>query len=243
MRLYFIIKELTNYSIMTDSKIPSVNSPSLLWPVVAVLAVPLYFGFSFTGGERLDLWFQNFFWLGKSWIIPHDSFWGNVLAYDGIKACLILFALFLIFVALWPARAPQWLNRRKALYIFACMALVSIVSTQLRAVSGMTTPSDTVLYGGQYPHLLLFDLKPAGYPSRAFPAGHASGGFALICLYWAWANQPYRRWGLVIGLGLGSWMGLYQIARGEHFLSHTLATAALAWLICTILARWIKPTA
>jgi membrane-associated PAP2 superfamily phosphatase len=31
-------------------------------------------------------------------------------------------------------------------------------------------------------------------------------------------------------------MGCYQIARGEHFLSHTLATAALAWLLCVGLA-------
>jgi membrane-associated PAP2 superfamily phosphatase len=31
-------------------------------------------------------------------------------------------------------------------------------------------------------------------------------------------------------------MGFYQIARGEHFLSHTLATVALAWLLCAGLA-------
>jgi membrane-associated PAP2 superfamily phosphatase len=36
-------------------------------------------------------------------------------------------------------------------------------------------------------------------------------------------------------------MGLYQIARGEHFLSHTLATGALAWLLAAVLARWLKP--
>jgi membrane-associated PAP2 superfamily phosphatase len=36
-------------------------------------------------------------------------------------------------------------------------------------------------------------------------------------------------------------MGLYQVARGEHFLSHTLATAALAWLFAACLARWLKP--
>jgi membrane-associated PAP2 superfamily phosphatase len=39
-----------------------------------------------------------------------------------------------------------------------------------------------------------------------------------------------------LGLGVGCWMGFYQVARGEHFLSHTLATAALAWLLCVGLA-------
>lgn len=228
---------------MMDSKTPFAKQTNLLWPVVAVLAVVIYFGFPFTGGEQLDLWFQNLFWNGKTWLISKEGKLGLTLAYDGPKACLIIFALYLIFFAIWPARAPQWLNRRRALYILVCMTLVSVSCTQLRAISGMATPSDTILYGGQHPHLLLFQAKPEGYPSRAFPAGHASGGFALICLYWAWADRSFRRWGLAIGLTLGSWMGLYQIARGEHFLSHTLATAALAWLICAVLARWIKPTA
>ena len=35
-------------------------------------------------------------------------------------------------------------------------------------------------------------------------------------------------------------MGFYQIARGEHFLSHTLATAVLAWLLCAGLALAMK---
>ena len=44
-----------------------------------------------------------------------------------------------------------------------------------------------------------------------------------------------------LGLGFGLWMGLYQIARGEHFLSHTLATAALAWWVCVGLVHCIRP--
>ena len=43
-------------------------------------------------------------------------------------------------------------------------------------------------------------------------------------------------------LRLGGFMGLYQIARGEHFLSHTLATLGLAWLLSVLLALAIKPT-
>ena len=50
------------------------------------------------------------------------------------------------------------------------------------------------------------------------------------------------RAGAVVGLAAGSAMGVYQIARGEHFLSHTLATALLAWLLCALLARWIRPS-
>ena len=98
------------------------------------------------------------------------------------------------------------------------------------------TPLELKAFGGTHEHLLLFQAKPAGYPSHAFPAGHASGGFALLGLYWILKSRRWR--GLALGLGVGCWMGLYQVARGEHFLSHTLATAALAWLLCAGLA-WL----
>lgn len=33
-------------------------------------------------------------------------------------------------------------------------------------------------------------------------------------------------------LGLGWTMGLYQMLKGAHFFSHTLATMILAWILC-----------
>ena len=80
-----------------------------------------------------------------------------------------------------------------------------------------------------------------GYPSNAFPAGHASGGFGLLCLAFAWPQVRTCRLGLLAALLIGGWMGLYQMARGEHFLSHTLVTAALAWLVAAALARAMRP--
>ncbi len=167
---------------------------------------------------------------------------GQILAYDGPKALIILFAVYLLIIILLPQCAPRWLNRRQAIYVFVSMALIPVVSTQLRAITNMATPLELTNYGGAFPHLLLFQSKPVGYPCHAFPAGHASGGLALICLYWAWFNQPYRKLGLWIGLGLGGFMGLYQIARGEHMISHTLATLGIAWLLSVLLAIAIKPT-
>jgi len=231
-----------NSSTMADSPTQSVKRPSVLWPLSLLLGVVAYFGFPFTGGERLDLWFQSYFWQGQAWLLPHDSAWGDRLAYNGPKKVIIIFAIYLIVVAVRPQLSPSWLNRRRALYVLACMALVPIISTQLRAISHMATPTELKMYGGAYDHLLLFQAKPTGYPCHAFPAGHASGGFALICLYWAWADRSYRRFGLAIGLFFGGVMGLYQIARGEHFLSHTLATALIAWLVSACLARLIEPT-
>jgi membrane-associated PAP2 superfamily phosphatase len=218
---------------MADSRIPHVDLRSLRAPALAVVAITLFFGLPGLGGEAVDLWFQSCFWDGKAWLIPHEHPLGRALAYDGPKALIIIWAVLLIGAAIFAKRV-----RTRALYLLACLAVVSVVCTQIRAVTGMATPLELKAFGGTHEHLLLFQAKPAGYPSHAFPAGHASGGFALLGLYWI---LPARRWrGLVLGLGVGCWMGFYQVARGEHFLSHTLATAALAWLLCAGLAWLMK---
>lgn len=231
-----------NSSIMADYSTQPTSWKNIAAPVLFLTTVVIFFGFPSTGGEAFDFWFQSFFWKSQAWLIPHDNIIGKIIAYDGPKALLIIFAIYLIVVACLPSQAPHWLNRRRALYILTAVALISITSTQLRAVTHMATPLELVNYGGTFPHLLLFQSKPLGYPSHSFPAGHASGGFSLICLYWAWYDRLYRQLGLWIGLGLGGLMGLYQIARGEHMLSHTLATLGIAWLLAVVLSLIIKPT-
>jgi len=146
-------------------------------PAVLLAATVAFFGLPGLGGEAVDLWFQSLFWDGQGWLVPHKHPVGMVLAYRGPKALIILAAVVLIGVALFRPR-----RRMRALYLLACFALVPVVCTQLRAVSHMATPLDLKLYGGAHEHLLLFQPKPPGYPCHAFPAGHASGGFALMAV-------------------------------------------------------------
>jgi membrane-associated PAP2 superfamily phosphatase len=215
----------------------------LLRPALALAVVLGFFGFHGTGGEWLDFQFQSFFWDGRDWLIPKDAGWFHQVAYTGPKVVLYAFALWLLWAMAFPARSPAWLGRRRAAYVFISMAVISLVCTQLREATSMATPRQLSMYGATpgFPHLLLFDAKPAGYPSDAFPAGHASGGFALLCLAFAWDTAEARRRGIMLGCAFGGLMGLYQVARGEHFLSHTLATAAVAWPLSAVLARWLKP--
>jgi len=232
-------------STMADSRIPRADRPAVLMPALILAVILGFFGFHGTGGEWLDFQVQGWFWDGRDWLIPKDSGWFHQLAYTGPKVVLYAFALLLLWTMAFPTCAPVWLGRRRAVYLFVSMAVISLTCTQLRDVTQMATPRALAVYGAMPPnaweHLLLFDAKPALYPSNAFPAGHASGGFALFSLAFAWGTDVARRRGFLIGCVYGGAMGLYQIARGEHFLSHTLATAALAWLIAACLARWLRP--
>ena len=227
---------------MEPSPIPAVKAKQLWLPLGLLAAVVVWFGFPGLGGDALDVGFQDLFWRHDHWLIPHDAWWGITFAYTGPKAVLIGLALWLILIAIMPLAFYPWMTRRRALYMILCLALVPAICSQLRTVTHMSTPLDLKMYGGAFDHLLLFQAKPAGYPSNAFPAAHASGGFALLGIMWTTIDPLERRRGLIFGLGAGLWMGLYQIARGEHFLSHTVTTALLAWIITLLLALWLKPS-
>lgn len=228
---------------MADSSTqPRAERPSLLLPAALTVALVLLFGFRATGGERIDFFVQSWFWDGHDWLIPKDSGWPHQLLYTGPKVLLYVFALWLFWVIALPGLSPKWITRRRAVYILTSVAVTALLCTQLRDVTHMATPRDLIIYGGKWEHLLLFEGKPVGYPSHAFPAGHASGGCALFCLFFAWSDSRTRRLGLSIACLMGGWMGLYQMARGEHFLSHTLVTAVLAWLVSAALARALRPS-
>ena len=69
------------------------------------------------------------------------------------------------------------------------------------------------------------------------PSGHAGAGYALLSLYFAgWAlGRPAWRWsGLAIGVAAGVGFSVVRILQGAHFLSQTLWSAALMWLLAAI---------
>ncbi len=72
---------------------------------------------------------------------------------------------------------------------------------------------------------------------RCFPAGHASGGFALMSLCLFPVSNRNRKLLLLVGFTLGWLMGLYQMARGEHFITHTLFTMFLSLFVISLLKK------
>lgn len=147
-------------------------------------------------------------------------------------------AIALVFIGclcVWPAswigpRPRPW--RRAATYLALVIALVTGTVGLAKACSVHHCPWSIDRYGGQAPRVGLFEALPAGIaPGRCFPAAHASGGFSLLGLYFVFRERG-RTWaatGLVLGLGLGTLYGFGQVARGAHFVSHNVWTAAIAW--------------
>jgi membrane-associated PAP2 superfamily phosphatase len=103
-------------------------------------------------------------------------------------------------------------------------------------------PWDYDRYGGPVPYSGLFEPAPPGCArGNCFPAGHASGGFSLMSSYFIFYGRSRGRAiaGLLAGLALGSLFGFGQVARGAHFVSHNIWTAAVCWFSALALYQWV----
>lgn len=197
-----------------------------------------------------DRFFQNLFFKDGAWLLTKDFHATHqTLLYTlpkiGIAAAGVSFlALFLFTCTRSRAalRLAAW--KKPALLVVLSLVLIPLLVACGKAVSGVYGPASLLPYGGAHPHIgLLQQLWLYGYPAggRSFPAGHASGGFALMALYYLPVPRFAQKTLFAFGLGMGWMMGLYQMARGEHFLSHTLTSMCLALSIISVLAWKLRP--
>lgn len=171
------------------------------------------------------------------WLLGRDNSALRFVFYDGIKGLLLVLVILLLLVTFVPRQNPLIVKIRPRIYL----ALLSITLTLatvsgLKAVTNVACPAQLTLFGGSIPHVSLFSHYPEEQRpdkrQRCFPAGHASGGFALLSLVFLFKSRRQQRWVVVVSLLLGWVMGLYKMLIGDHFLSHTLISMLIAW--CSI---------
>lgn len=216
-----------------------------LWPAVLLLAAAFAL-FEFTNA---DLALQDHFYdfANRRWIVDAREPVARAVFYNVPKLGVIATGVALLVLALGPAR---WRDRlrfeRRALWVaVATLATVPALAGLGKSYTNTFCPSDVRRYDGDVPYVKVCEPYPDGdRPERrghCFPAGHASGGFALLGLAWLRPSRRMRFVGLALGLGLGWWMGTYQMLKGAHYLSHTVTTMLLAWIVALIWRRVIAP--
>lgn len=217
-----------------------------LWPAVALLAAAVAL-FELTD---LDLAVQDRFYdFGdRRWIVDAEGPVGRALFYHGPKVAVIFpVALGLLALALGPARWRERLRfaRRDLWVAFLALGLTAAIAGAGKKYTNAFCPSEVRRYGGDVPYVKVCEPYPADdTPARqghCFPAGHASGGFGLLGLMWLRRTRKGKWAGAALGLGLGWWMGGYQMLKGAHYLSHTVVTMLVAWIVVFALRRLLRP--
>lgn len=168
------------------------------------------------------------------WIWDRHEPFGKAVLYDGVRIAVGLYAVGLIVALVVGHRQGFSEFTRKGLWIalLTVVLLPSLVGG-IKKVTNLACPRAIADYGGEVPFIHLFDSRPAQTrrDHQCFPAGHASGGFALLALPLLSRSPRRRRWLLVGALAFGWVIGLYKMLIGDHFLSHTIVTMLLAWLV------------
>lgn len=200
--------------------------------------------------SAVDIGFSQLFYLHGQWLLGKHEQPYALLLYRLPKALLIVWAVYLLAARLQRVvvrfsqplvrlfRPVRKLSNTDLWYLVTALVLVPTITATLKAVTHVTCPNHLLLFGGDMPYLTLWQsIQASSHDAKCFPAAHASSGFALYA--WAFVPLLWRwRWQIVAAVTLGGWlMGLYKIAIGDHFFSHTVVAMLLAWTLCAALAR------
>ncbi len=178
-------------------------------------------------------------WFGTPTGFPLRDQWFlvNVLHEGARVASWVALALMLIGIR-WPLGVLRRLGTGQrvqlAMTVIASVAAVSL----LKQASHTSCPWDLRLFGGVASYLSHWDWNAQdGGPGGCFPAGHASAAFACLGGYFAFRRSSprvARRWLLAVA-ALGLVLGVGQQMRGAHYLSHTLWTAWVCWVVALVI--------
>lgn len=193
----------------------------------------------------LDVWVQNriFDRAGGRWPISMDHEVLHRVFYSAPDVGLAAFGVVcigILITSIWRPAARR--HRRFAALVVLSLTLVPGTISTLKTVTNCYTPDRCELFDGKKPYVRAFESYPPGFVQEnkphGWPAGHASGGFALMVLAFACGTQRKRRLGLALGLTLGWVTGVFQMLRGQHYLSDNLVTMEVAWIEILVL-QWV----
>jgi len=204
----------------------------MAWLTLALFAVIVAWDLS-----GLDLVMAR--WLGSptGFALRDHWLWSKVL-HQGARRVAWALQLVLLLAIWWPFGVLRKLSRRERATMFITAMLILLVVSSFKNLNTTSCPWDLAEFGGsaRYVSHWSWGLNDGGV-GRCFPAGHASAAFCFLPGYfWLREKAPRqaRVW-LIATLIAAMTIGLAQQVRGAHYLSHTLWTGWVSWVV-TLLA-------
>lgn len=198
--------------------------------------------------NRLDVMVQNALYdsLLHRWLLVKGEYpLIDFILYDGIKKGMIIGYTVILLILLF-ARKHSWVQkyRKELLLVLLAGIMVPAIVGGLKGVTNVPCPRDWAAYGGTYPSVGILDSYPSDFcqnhKMRCWPAAHASFGFALFAFSVFFRSKRGKFFALSVAFGIAWSMGIYKMVIGDHFLSHTIISMFLGWLIVVILSRLLR---
>ena len=211
--------------------------------LAALVALMVFFELT-----NFDLWVQDFLYTPQSeeWLLSTSNSPLYFIFYDGPKKLLVFFELALLFVAIFFNQQGLFKHYQQGiLIVLIALPLGPALVSSLKSSTNVACPYALVDYGGKLPYIGVLESYPEDSQpqkrQRCFPAGHASGGFALLALYYLPKSRGNKNKMLALAIIAGTLMGGYKMMVGHHFLSHTLVSMVICWLVVNIVALLVLP--
>ena len=179
-------------------KVPKKTNSFLVWSFNDILTVLLPLWLLCLISEfryaPIDSFFAAPFYLsGNNWFGTGSFFFSAVLhkggKYVAVAVAVSSLILFLLSYLKQFARLKPY--RKVCLYVALSISACALIISGLKSLSASPCPWSLPQYGG------------SGSAGKCFPAGHASSGFCLFALYFAFRQLKFKKaW---IFLILGAW--------------------------------------
>lgn len=174
---------------------------------------------------------------GGAWTLE-DAWLTSDIIHDGGRN-LVAVAALLLLAAIASSHFNQTMRPyRKGLYYVLVSALITVaIVNVLKETSALDCPWNLTRYGGENTFVSLFGERiPGQSPGGCFPAGHASGAYCWLGLFFLarlyWPRWRFSALGTVMVVGLV--FGIAQQLRGAHFISHDLWTLYISWMSASL---------
>lgn len=212
--------------------------------------------------SQLDIIISRLFYINGQWLINKNTQPYAFIFYDFPKAIIILFGLCLLSTLIleWQLTLREQskcslynrkiigfgkLTNHELIYLLMLMIFVPSSIGLLKSITHVSCPNHLLLFNGEFEYLTIWQNMLAKTPAKCFPAAHASAGFSLYGIAYLpsvrhLCSTHHTKIKVIILVSILGWvMGLYKMAVGDHFFSHTLVSMLLSWSIACFLATFI----